>query len=170
MVQDEFHPKVVMGGPDWDLVERGAPGSFPKRDVVATDGQKITLGDTTVTLYVTPGHTDGTLSVIFPIKLDGRTHMIADWGGTALSRATTAENFKKYVDSAVRYKAILKQQNVEGIFSNHTEFDNASEKTPLLAGRKPGDKNPFLQGPDFVQRYMTVVEEVGRAGLALPKQ
>ena len=30
--------------------------------MVATDGQKLTLGDTTMTLYVTPGHTLGTVS------------------------------------------------------------------------------------------------------------
>ena len=26
----------------------------PKRDMVATDGQTLTLGDTTITLYLTP--------------------------------------------------------------------------------------------------------------------
>ena len=28
--------------------------------MVATDGMKLTLGDTTLTLYITPGHTLGT--------------------------------------------------------------------------------------------------------------
>jgi metallo-beta-lactamase class B len=33
----------------------------PKRDIVATDGMKITLGEMTVTIWLTPGHTPGTL-------------------------------------------------------------------------------------------------------------
>src|SRR5262249_18789432 len=51
---------VVMGEADWASIERsvnGYPQGKPKRDVVADDGQKITLGDTTVTIVTTPGHT-----------------------------------------------------------------------------------------------------------------
>jgi hypothetical protein len=73
------------------------------------------------------------------------------------------------VDSAVRYKALLAKLGVEGMISNHTEFDNAVEKLQALAARKPGEKHPFLTGADTVRRYMTVVEEVARAGLALPR-
>jgi len=36
---------------------------------------KITLGDTTVTVYVTPGHTQGTLSSVFPVKDNGQAHV-----------------------------------------------------------------------------------------------
>ena len=35
-----------------------------EQDMVITDGQKITLGEVTVTAYITPGHTPGTLSMI----------------------------------------------------------------------------------------------------------
>jgi metallo-beta-lactamase class B len=168
-LQDEFGPRVVMGGPDWDLVERTTNTPPPKRDIIATDGQKITLGDTTVTLYSTPGHTDGTFSIVIPVKDNGRPHLIATWGGTALTRATPPASFKAYVDSAVKYRALLAKLGVEGIISNHSEFDNAVAKLDALAARKPGDRHPFLTGAESVRRYMTVVEEIGRAGLALPK-
>ena len=36
----------------------------PRRDLVATDGQRLTLGDTTLTLYLTPGHTPGHLGLV----------------------------------------------------------------------------------------------------------
>ena len=52
MLQTRYKTRVVMGGPDWDWVEK-YPNRYktmaPKRDIVATDGMKITLGDTTVT-------------------------------------------------------------------------------------------------------------------------
>ena len=65
MLQTRYGARVVMGGPDWDLVEK-YPNRYktmaPKRDIVATDGMKIALGDAAVTIWLTPGHTPGTLS------------------------------------------------------------------------------------------------------------
>ena len=68
-LQERFSPHVIMSAADWDLVARST-ASFPKprRDMVATDGQRLTLGDTTLTLYLTPGHTPGTISTLIPVK------------------------------------------------------------------------------------------------------
>ena len=52
-MQDRFKSHIVMGGPDWNSIEKsvnGYPEGKPKRDIVADDGQKITLGDTSVTI------------------------------------------------------------------------------------------------------------------------
>src|SRR5258708_1163580 len=68
LMQDRYGSHIVMGGPDWDSIEKsvnGYPLGKPKRDIVADDGQKITLGDAAVTIMATPGHTPGTLSMIF---------------------------------------------------------------------------------------------------------
>ena len=53
--------------------------------MVATDGQKLTLGDTTLTMYITPGHTLGTISTLIPVKDNGTPHLVAEWGGTAFN-------------------------------------------------------------------------------------
>src|SRR5580658_4854339 len=48
MMQDRYGSRIVMGGPDWDSIEKSVnayPQGKPKRDIVADDGQKITLGD-----------------------------------------------------------------------------------------------------------------------------
>ncbi|MEO5739505.1 MAG: hypothetical protein ABIS29_02805 [Vicinamibacterales bacterium] len=119
-----------------------------------------------MTLYSTPGHTAGTFSLIIPVKDGGRPHLIATWGGTAVSRSTPPALVKEYVDSAVRYRALLSKLGVEGLISNHTEYDSSMAKLQALATRKPGDRHPFLTGAESVRRYMTVVEEVGRAALA----
>ena len=44
-----------------------------------TDGQKLTLGDTTLTLYITPGHTPATISTVIPVTDHGKPHMLAFW-------------------------------------------------------------------------------------------
>lgn len=165
-LQDEFGPRVVMGAADWDLVQKNPRDPIPRRDIAASDGQKITLGDTTVTVHFTPGHTAGTLSLIIPVKDGGRPHLIATWGGTAVGRNTPAAAVNDYVDSAVRYRALVSKLGVEGIISNHTDYDSTIAKIQALAARKPGDRHPFLTGAESVRRYMTVVEEAGRATLA----
>jgi len=60
LMQDRFHSRIVMAAPDWEGVEKSAKSishGKPKRDIVGADGQVITLGDTSVTLVFTPGHT-----------------------------------------------------------------------------------------------------------------
>ena len=82
-LQERFGARVILSQADWNLLETDA-GGWPKatRDMVATDGQTLTLGDTTLTFYLAPGHTLGTISTIIPLKDGGRSHVAALWGGT----------------------------------------------------------------------------------------
>src|SRR5215471_11699070 len=59
-LQEHYGTRVIMSPADWDVLDKRTNGTKPKRDIEATDGQKLTLGDTTLTLYITPGHTPGT--------------------------------------------------------------------------------------------------------------
>ena len=81
-LQERFGSRLIMTAADYDLLDQQNPPWKPKRDMVATDGYKLTLGDTTLTLYVTPGHTEGTISTIIPVKDGGAPHVAAAWGGT----------------------------------------------------------------------------------------
>ena len=78
LLQDRFGARVIMSAADWDLIGRNTQAwPKPKRDMVATDGQRLTLGDTTLTLYLTPGHTPGTISTLIPVRDQGRPHIAA---------------------------------------------------------------------------------------------
>ena len=118
-LQDHFGTRIILSAADWDLLDRST-GTKPKRDMVATDGQKLTLGDTTLTLYLTPGHTLGTISTIIPVKDGGPPHVVAEWGGTMFNwtrnRAgyITPERpdtfwFETYSKSAERFRDIVAQ-------------------------------------------------------------
>jgi metallo-beta-lactamase class B len=53
LMQDRFGSRIVIGEGDWEMIEQSVnrfPNGKPKRDIVANDGQKITLGGRTVTL------------------------------------------------------------------------------------------------------------------------
>src|SRR5579863_10760007 len=166
MMQDRFGSRIVMGGPDWDSIERsvnGYPQGKPRRDIVADDGQKITLGDTTVTIVATPGHTPGTLSMIFTVKDNGRPLTVAYSGGTAFNFPSTATNFDIYIKSQNKMAAAAAAANATILMSNHSEFDSAFTKIRMLASRKPGEPHPFEVGKEAVARYFTVTGECAQA-------
>jgi metallo-beta-lactamase class B len=174
-LQEHFGTRIILSAEDWDLLDRGS-GTRPKRDMVATDGQKLTLGDTTVTMYLTPGHTYGTISTLIPVKDGGRPHLAAEWGGTlfnwlrnrnAYITAARPDSFwfSTYDASARRFRDIASQAGADVLLANHTEYDGSKKKLPAVLARKAGDPNPYVIGKDAVQRYLTVVDECAQAGL-----
>ncbi len=159
-LQDRYGARVLMSAADWDVLDR-INGTKPKRDMVATDGQKLTLGDTTLTLYITPGHTPGTISTLFPVKENGRPHLAALWGGTGLNN--DRESLTSYIQSAKRFTGIVRQAGADMILSNHTDWDRSKVNLPLLAKRAPGSSNPYVVGNENVRRYLKVAEECATA-------
>ena len=162
MMQDRFHPRLVMGAPDWDSIEKSQnqyPKGKPKRDIVGADGQKITLGDASVTLITTPGHTPGTLSMIFQVKDNGRPLTVAYNGGTAFNFVNDAPHFDIYINSQRKMAAAAAAAGATILMSNHSEFDNAVTKIKLMAARKPGEPHPFDIGREAVARYFKVTDE-----------
>ena len=175
-LQDRFNAKVVLSEADWTLLE-GTKASWrkPRREIVATDGQKLTLGDTTLTLYLTPGHTLGTISTLLPVRDGNQRHVAAYWGGTAFNWVTnragyiTPERpdqfwFDKYIASTERFRGLARAAKADVILSNHTDFDGSKEKLPALATRAPGGRHPYVVGADSIDRYLTVAEECAKAG------
>jgi metallo-beta-lactamase class B len=162
LMQDRFGSRIVMGGPDWDSIEKSVnqyPNGKPKRDIVAADGQKITLGDTSVTLVLTPGHTPGTVSMLFEVKDKGTPLMVAYSGGTAFNFPNDVPHFETYINSQRKMAALAATVNATVLMSNHSEFDNAVTKIKMLAARKPGEPHPFDLGRNAVARYFKVSDE-----------
>jgi len=158
-LQDKYGTKVYMSKEDWDVLDR-ANGTKPARDLVATDGQKLTLGDTTVTMYFTPGHTPGTISSVFQVKDKGRTHTVALWGGMGLNNDRAS--LTQYVESNKKFQAIAKQAGADIILSNHTDWDRSKVNLPMLA-KGPVIPNPYVTNNASVLRYLKVAEECATA-------
>ena len=170
VLQSRYGARVVMGGPDWDNVAR-FPNRYktmaPKRDIVANDGMKITLGGETVTVWLTPGHTPGTISYTFPVLDRGKRLNVAYSGGTAFNFVNNTpdpgiRNFQTYIDSQRHMAGRAAATGATVLLSNHSEFDNAFNKNRMLAGR--GDApHPYEIGADWVQRYFQVMQGCARA-------
>jgi len=175
LMQDRFGARLIMGGPDWDMIDKSVnqyPNGKPKRDIVATDGQKVTLGDTTVTIILTPGHTPGTLSLIFDVKDNAKPLTVAYSGGTAFNFPNDVPHFDTYIESQRKMAAAAAGANATALMSNHSEFDNAVTKIKTIAARKAGEPHPFDIGRDAVARYFKVTEtcaQLARFKLQAPK-
>jgi metallo-beta-lactamase class B len=166
-LQDRFHPRVILSAKDWDFLESTTtPAERPTRDMVATDGMKLTLGDTTLTLYLTPGHTAGTISTLIPVKDAGRPHLAALWGGTMFNFPRSRQAFDTYIASAERFQGIVTRAGADVLVSNHTAYDGSKQKIPALSTRKQGDTHPYVVGTEAIKRYLTVVKECAAAAQA----
>jgi metallo-beta-lactamase class B len=161
-LQDRYGTRVLMSAADWDVIDR-LSGTKPARDLVASDGQQLTLGNTTITLYVTPGHTPGTLSLVMPVRENGIPHTVAYWGGNGLN--ADRESLQAYVQSAQRFAGIARQAGADVLMSNHTDWDGSKAYLPRLATRAPRSVNPYVVGADGVRRYLDVAEQCATARL-----
>jgi metallo-beta-lactamase class B len=175
-LQERFGARVMMTAADWDLLERNTQ-KWPKakRDVVVTDGQQLTLGDTTLTFIHTPGHTPGTMSTLVPVKDNGKPHVAALWGGTGFNFTITPDRpaaywFDSYIKSAQRFREAAAKAGADVFLSNHPSWDGSDAKMVALAKRAPGAPHPYVVGTKNIQSSLTVAEHCARAGkLRLPQ-
>ena len=161
LLQSRYGAHVVMGAADWDSLEKGPaiPGGNPRRDIIAQDGQKITLGDGGVTIVTTPGHTLGTLSMIFTVKDHGKPVTIAYSGGTAFNFPAEVARYDTYIASQKKMADAAKAAGATVLMSNHSEFDDAWTRGRLVRLRRATEPHPYEIGAEAVQRYFTLTSE-----------
>jgi len=166
LMQERYGAHIVMGAGDWDMVDQsvnGFPKGKPKRDIVATDGMKITLGGRTVTIYLTPGHTPGAISGIFQVHDHGKPLTVAYSGGTEFNFVNDVPHFDTYLASVRRFAAIAAAAGATIIMGNQSQFDSAAPKLRMLADRRPGEAHPLDVGAAAVARYFRIEDECAQA-------
>jgi metallo-beta-lactamase class B len=168
LLQSRYGAKIVMGAADWDATLQratSAPGGVPKRDIaVGREGLKLTLGEITVDVIATPGHTPGTLSYFFPVRDAGRTLTVAYSGGTAFNFPRQAANFAIYRDSQRKMTEIAEAAGATVVMSNHTEFDRAYDRARIAQlPRAAGEKHPYETDTATVMRYFEMAATCAEA-------
>lgn len=105
--------RIGMSLEDWEEAERelrsgaGQQGSKPipiTRDLIVADGQIITVGDTALKFYVTPGTTPGALSIEYPARDGARSYRAMSTG--ALGMYPEPKWGEAYIKSMHRLKAL----------------------------------------------------------------
>jgi metallo-beta-lactamase class B len=156
-LQDTFGARVMLSDTDWGLIENrtanaaaNLPG--PRRDMVATDGQELRLGDTTIRIIHTPGHSPGTISFIIPARWQGQTHYLTLAGGSAIPGGNAAAT--QYLASFQKLWDAGRAANAEGVLSTHEFMMGAIEKLDAIRNLRPGEPNPLILGRDGYERFM----------------
>ncbi len=145
-IQDTYpNARIAMSEADWQVVAKdNSPAQFkPRKDMVITDGQKITLGGITVTAYITPGHTPGTLSLIVgpltnknSVNSDNGQHDASIWGGVDLGLGRQGVQYwpdgqtmmKAYISSFKRFMDLGTKAGVDVVLSTTLRHANMPQK------------------------------------------
>lgn len=160
-LQRTYNPTVLMGKLDWDVLMAAGGGLRRGEDV--RDGQKLTLGDTTLTMFLLPGHTPTSVSGILPATYQGRTINILLLTASRFSTYASLAPFARIFDEGKRAK-------VEAVIQSHPDINML--KTSMVEALRnypvPGP-HPMLWSPEKTSRYMDVELECGRARIAANK-
>ncbi|MDR6126712.1 metallo-beta-lactamase class B [Sphingomonas sp. SORGH_AS802] len=144
--------KIGMSRADWT----GKPmmGTLPVKaadDFFIEDGQTITLGGRSVTALLTPGHTPGTISLLFSVSDHGVPHMASLFGGQGSPRDVAAlMTFRHSLDHFADYTDWMQ---ADVVLSNHTVGDDGLTRVAALQRRRAGEPNPYVVGREGVIRY-----------------
>ena len=132
-------------------------------DILISDGDTLTLGNTTVSFMHTPGHTKGTISLFYYTEENGKTYRVGTFGGAGVNTlAKSRFEFdgcrEAYLNSIER----LKKEKVDVFIGNHTWNNDTHGKWLKLVA---GEENPFIDDKIWLaflenckKRLMNVIE------------
>ena len=164
-LQDKFHMKVYESADDYawtdmtvgnQRVSRGT-GSPPTRDQVVKDGDTISLGDEHIKVFISPGHTPGSLSMLIPVKDHGAPKLLGYFGGIT-SGGLSAGLHQAFDHSYTRLIRLMSDAKIDGYIAPHPNYDDAVYKIGYMA-LNPKDPNPFLVGLDQTVLFLKIVQQ-----------
>ena len=156
--QKEIGAKVGMTQKDWDLARESASGSqaafftggVPEQDLVIEDGDVLKVGDTTFQCFVTPGHTEGVLSLAFDVRDGDRTYHAFMFGGVGLN-FRGVERTQSYLNSVNRIQNLAESKpGIDVNLSNHPGVARILERQLALKNRAASDPHPFADAKGFL--------------------
>ncbi|KZL83414.1 beta-lactamase domain protein [Colletotrichum incanum] len=155
-LKDAFNTTLWAADAAWESLAALADSTPtpPSRDQVLADGQQLTVGNVLFTSILTPGHTPGTLSLIFPVYERGVPHLAGLNGGTGTPSGKKDREQK--IQSQIRFGNIAKGRGVDTLLSNHQIADHALFLSDLITHRLDNTPNPFVIGVEEFDNYMKI--------------
>ena len=165
-------PRMVMSEIDWRMTATqlefaspiwpAPPKRNPERDVSVQDGDVLRQGDAALTMYITPGHTLGTISPVFEVRSGDKRWKALLWGGTSFNFGRDFRRLDGYIAAAERMREVAREQKIEVLLSNHPANDQTVTRIAQIQA-SPGAPNPFVIGTEGVMRTLTVAAECAKA-------
>ncbi|MEM7216949.1 MAG: MBL fold metallo-hydrolase [Pseudomonadota bacterium] len=151
-ISRRFGATVVMTESDWALARQPAAipdfaFDVPTAGQIARDGDIIELGGTLIELFETPGHTEGVLTLRYPVYDGRREYRAMTLGGVGLNFAGVART-QSYLDSYDRLLNTLSVP-VSASLPNHAAMGEVFQRAERLRTRSASDPHPFVDGEGF---------------------
>jgi metallo-beta-lactamase class B len=130
-----------------------APLPKMKRDIDATDGMTLKVGDVTATIFQMTGHTPGSIGMVVPVKYQGRQHpiLLVTAGTDVHNRESFVGGYEHIWDEAIKMK-------VENVMQSHPNTNmNLLARTKYVNDHYPPAKNPLLYGAARTERYINIM-------------
>jgi metallo-beta-lactamase class B len=175
-IEENIRPQMIlMGRDDWPLYFRSVASSAGqgarlqdktpmKRGADLQDGQKLTIGDTTVTFVSMPGHTPGSTGMIFPAKYQGRTHNVLVV--TASAGGNNVRNRESFIGGYEHIWNWGLRENVESVLNAHLNYNhNTLSRMTYVTRNYPPARNPMLYGVEKTRRYIEITRACSQARL-----
>ena len=119
-------------------------------DRLVDQGDTVTLGGTTLTAHVMPGHTRGCLAWTLELKEEGKTYRALVECSLNGQFVQSLEQYPGILDD---FRATYKKARTlpaEVWVSSHGSFYGLAEKYAKLEKRSPGDPNPFIDPQGYI--------------------
>lgn len=169
-IVDRYRPRVVMSTIDWAEIgkpqlQMDAPhwGRPPLRDIGVKNGDKLTLGLTSIELRVMRTHTPGTISPIIPVMHKGRRHNVLLWGGTAFNFGPIPERLNSYSAEAARMRTLVAPRRIDVFVSNHPRPDASGARMEMMRNHQERAPHPFVIGQSRVSNILAKLSECAAA-------
>ena len=164
-LKEHFGARVLASEASWREMEqiKSANAPPPARDMVVNDGQTLTLGGTTLTFVLTPGHTPGTVSVIVPVMDRGQRHVAMVLSGP---RTETPETTRQMLTSSEKLASAAKTAHVDVELTNHSYVDDSLPTIEAIRKRKPTEPNAYVIGEQGAQNFLGWQAECLKADVA----
>jgi len=159
--------KLVASEGDAPLLEHGGQGDFffksrltfpsVKPDRLLHDGETVSLGGTTLTAHLTPGHTKGCTSWTMNVEEAGRSRAVVFVCSVTVLPGYRLFGNTSYPQIAQDYAQTFRTLAAlpcDVFLASHGSFFNLEEKREALKGG--GANNPFIDPQsfrDFVKRF-----------------
>jgi metallo-beta-lactamase class B len=159
MVKELTGAQVMAMAEDVPALERMTPGGKKHPiDRVLHDGDTVTLGGTTLTARLTPGHTKGCTTWTAKITEGGKTYDVVIIGSVGVNPGFQLVNNVQnptIADEYLQAFKVLRGLHVDVPLGSHPAMYRLDEKFPLI-GKGP---NPFID-PAGYKAELDIVEEV----------
>jgi len=169
MVKQMTGAQVVVGRLDEADTRNFKPGGKEHPiDRLVDEGDTVTLGGTTLTAHVMPGHTKGCLAWTMDLKENGKTyHALVECS----LNGQFLQSLNQYPGMVDDFRATYKKARTlpaELWVSSHASFYGLADKYAKLEKRGPNDPNPFVD-PQGYLAHVDQFEKTFEAALANPQ-